>query len=68
MAEGQAEGEIGNQHTNDADQGVENANAAEPGAGDGGNQWWGIVKEIQMILFGFITSLLPGFHFHNHMD
>ncbi|KAJ4913572.1 hypothetical protein Rs2_08193 [Raphanus sativus] len=27
-----------------------------------GNQWWGIVKEIQMIVFGFITSLLPGFH------
>ncbi|VVB11075.1 unnamed protein product [Arabis nemorensis] len=31
-------------------------------AGHQGNQWWGIVKEIQMIVFGFITSLLPGFH------
>ncbi|XP_010447784.1 PREDICTED: uncharacterized protein LOC104730324 [Camelina sativa] len=31
-------------------------------AGNQGNQWWGIVKEIQMIVFGFITSLLPGFH------
>ena len=31
-------------------------------AGIQGNQWWGIVKEIQMIVFGFITSLLPGFH------
>ncbi|XP_071691114.1 uncharacterized protein [Rutidosis leptorrhynchoides] len=26
------------------------------------NRWWGIVKEIQLIVFGFITSLLPGFH------
>ncbi|GAA0174645.1 hypothetical protein LIER_27988 [Lithospermum erythrorhizon] len=31
----------------------------------GGNRWWGIVKEVQMIVFGFITSLLPGFH---HID
>ncbi|XP_022555947.1 uncharacterized protein LOC106390067 isoform X2 [Brassica napus] len=41
------------------------ANANEnvgAGAGQQGNQWWGIVKEIQMIIFGFITSLLPGFH------
>ncbi|VVA94347.1 unnamed protein product [Arabis nemorensis] len=30
-------------------------------AGHQGNQWWGIVKEIQTIVFGFITSLLPGF-------
>jgi hypothetical protein len=29
---------------------------------DGGNRWWGLVKEVQMIVFGFITSLLPGFH------
>ncbi|CAN6880353.1 unnamed protein product [Brassica oleracea var. botrytis] len=35
----------------------ENVDAAQQG-----NQWWGIVKEIQMIVFGFITSLLPGFH------
>ena len=66
MAEDQAEGEIGNRAPNDADREVENENAAEPGAGNGGNQWWGIVKEVQMIVFGFITSLLPGFH--NHMD
>ncbi|KAG5407318.1 hypothetical protein IGI04_013437 [Brassica rapa subsp. trilocularis] len=39
------------------------ANANENAdAGQQGNQWWGIVKEIQMIVFGFITSLLPGFH------
>ncbi|XP_027332773.1 uncharacterized protein LOC113847712 isoform X2 [Abrus precatorius] len=56
----------GNQPANDADREVENENVAEPGRGNGGNQWWGIVKEIQMIVFGFITSLLPGFH--NHMD
>ncbi|OIV98395.1 hypothetical protein TanjilG_16722 [Lupinus angustifolius] len=65
-AEGQPEAENGNQPINDADWAVENGNAAEPGGGNGGNQWWGIVKEIQMIVFGFITSLLPGFH--NHMD
>ncbi|TKY72761.1 hypothetical protein E2542_SST01506 [Spatholobus suberectus] len=65
-AEGQPEAEIGNQPANDADQAVENENVAEPDRGNGGNQWWGIVKEIQMIVFGFITSLLPGFH--NHMD
>ncbi|XP_027332781.1 protein transport protein SEC31 isoform X3 [Abrus precatorius] len=64
-AEGQPEVD-GNQPANDADREVENENVAEPGRGNGGNQWWGIVKEIQMIVFGFITSLLPGFH--NHMD
>ncbi|KAL1210588.1 hypothetical protein V5N11_006907 [Cardamine amara subsp. amara] len=44
---------------------VNRANANENenvDAGNQGNQWWGIVKEIQMIVFGFITSLLPGFH------
>ncbi|CAI9099222.1 OLC1v1036007C1 [Oldenlandia corymbosa var. corymbosa] len=41
---------------------VENENGLEPGLAEGGNRWWGIVKEIQMIVFGFITSLLPGFH------
>lgn len=66
LADGQPEAEIGNQPANDADRAVENENEAEPGRGNGGNQWWGIVKEIQMIVFGFITSLLPGFH--NHMD
>uniref|UniRef100_A0A1J3EF06 Transmembrane protein n=1 Tax=Noccaea caerulescens TaxID=107243 RepID=A0A1J3EF06_NOCCA len=47
---------------NEADNG-NRANANENvDAGQQGNQWWGIVKEIQMIVFGFITSLLPGFH------
>ncbi|KAF8091675.1 hypothetical protein N665_0438s0008 [Sinapis alba] len=45
---------------------VDNGNRANGNenvdAGQQGNQWWGIVKEIQMIVFGFITSLLPGFH------
>lgn len=66
LAEGQPEGEMGSQPANDADRAVENENVAEAEGGNGGNQWWGIVKEVQMIVFGFITSLLPGFH--NHMD
>jgi hypothetical protein len=28
------------------------------------NAFWGIIKEIQMIVVGFIASLLPGFQ-HN---
>ncbi|KAF4393861.1 hypothetical protein CsatB_014926 [Cannabis sativa] len=65
FAEGQPGIELRNVLGDNADQVVENENvAAEPeaAAGDRGNQWWGIVKEIQMIVFGFITSLLPGFH------
>lgn len=27
-----------------------------------GLNWWGFVKEVQMIVVGFMTSLLPGFH------
>ena len=46
--------------------GADNGNGANGNenvdAGQQGNLWWGIVKEIQMIVFGFITSLLPGFH------
>lgn len=41
---------------------AENENAPAADEANGGHQWWGIVKEIQMIVFGFITSLLPGFH------
>ncbi|KAL2928823.1 Transport and Golgi organization protein 6-like protein [Bienertia sinuspersici] len=44
---------------------IENEAAPEAGI-EGGNHWWGIVKEIQMIVFGFITSLLPGFHNMDH--
>ncbi|XP_004487987.1 uncharacterized protein [Cicer arietinum] len=65
-AEGQPEAAVGNPPANDADRAIENENVVEANRGNGGNQWWGIVKEIQMIVFGFITSLLPGFH--NHMD
>ncbi|CAN1862652.1 hypothetical protein LINPERHAP1_LOCUS43997 [Linum perenne] len=43
----------------DGNQGAENENME---GGGGGNRWWGVVKEVQMIVFGFITSLLPGFH------
>ncbi|KAK4370026.1 hypothetical protein RND71_009501 [Anisodus tanguticus] len=60
--EGQPAGENENQQGNDINRVGDNENAVEPGAADGGNRWWGIAKEIQMIVFGFITSLLPGFH------
>ncbi|CAH2077527.1 unnamed protein product [Thlaspi arvense] len=53
VPEGQ-ENEAGNENQANANENVD--------AGQQGNQWWGIVKEIQMIVFGFITSLLPGFH------
>ncbi|CAN1355340.1 hypothetical protein LINPERPRIM_LOCUS43683 [Linum perenne] len=43
----------------DGNQGAENENIEGGGVG---NRWWGVVKEVQMIVFGFITSLLPGFH------
>lgn len=62
MAEGQPGDHVEHQPANDGNQAVENENVAEPGGGDQANNWWGIVKEIQMIVFGFITSLLPGFH------
>ncbi|KAJ0263039.1 Transmembrane protein [Hirschfeldia incana] len=48
---------------NEGDNGRNRGNGNENvDAGQQGNQCWGIVKEIQMIVFGFITSLLPGFH------
>ncbi|KAK6147439.1 hypothetical protein DH2020_018351 [Rehmannia glutinosa] len=52
-------GENENQQANDGNGAVEN------GQGEAGNRWWGIAKEIQIIVFGFITSLLPGF---NNLD
>lgn len=62
LAEGQAGADNENRPVEDGgNQANENENVAEPGGGNGGN-WWRIVKEIQMIVFGFITSLLPGFH------
>ncbi|KAJ6699709.1 TRANSMEMBRANE PROTEIN [Salix purpurea] len=62
LAEGQAGVENENRPAEDGNQAAENENAAEPGGDNGGHRWWGIVKEIQMIVVGFITSLLPGFH------
>lgn len=62
LAEGQPGGENENLLGNDVNRVGENEQAVEPGAADAGNRWWGIAKEIQMIVFGFITSLLPGFH------
>lgn len=35
-----------------------------PNQGGNNNGFWGIIKEIQMIVVGFIASLLPGFQ-HN---
>ncbi|GAB4838278.1 hypothetical protein Ancab_027806 [Ancistrocladus abbreviatus] len=64
-AEGQPGAENNSQQPDDANPVAENEAVPEPGA-DGGNRWWGIVKEIQMIVFGFITSLLPGFHNVDH--
>ncbi|KAJ6296434.1 hypothetical protein OIU78_024311 [Salix suchowensis] len=65
LAEGQPAVENENRPAEDGNQAAENENVAEPGGDNGGHRWWGIVKEIQMIFFGFITSLLPGFH---HID
>lgn len=60
MTDGEARGENENDAANnDGNRGIENENAVEGGQG---NRLWVIVKEIQMIVFGFITSLLPGFH------
>ncbi|OUZ99224.1 hypothetical protein BVC80_8967g32 [Macleaya cordata] len=51
-----------NQLGEDGNQPAENENnRVEPGGREGIN-WWVIMKEIQMIVVGFITSLLPGFH------
>ncbi|XP_057806457.1 uncharacterized protein LOC131021326 isoform X2 [Salvia miltiorrhiza] len=56
------ENENENDRANDGNRGVENEHGGEGGQAEGGNRLWVIVKEIQMIVFGFITSLLPGFH------
>ncbi|XP_047939167.1 uncharacterized protein LOC125186764 [Salvia hispanica] len=53
---------LGENETDQANDGNENEHVAEGGQVEGGNRLWVIVKEIQMIVFGFITSLLPGFH------
>ncbi|KAK9097509.1 hypothetical protein Sjap_023006 [Stephania japonica] len=60
-AEGQAGVENTNEQTENENQAVENGNQVEAGRGNGIN-WWVVVKEIQMIVVGFLTSLLPGFH------
>lgn len=59
-----AGGQPGAENENHAEHNGQQAviNEQEPGMGNDGNRWWGIVKEVQMIVFGFITSLLPGFH------
>ncbi|CAI9277990.1 unnamed protein product [Lactuca saligna] len=54
------DGQVGGENENQNREGDGN----EEGEVDNGNnnRWWGVVKEIQLIVFGFITSLLPGFH------
>lgn len=59
LADGLGGAENENRAAGDANQ---PQNGQENGAINGNNRWWGIVKEIQLIVFGFITSLLPGFH------
>jgi hypothetical protein len=70
-----AENQNPNPHAN-PDQGVEmqehlaqinpnpNPNANPNPNPNHNNGFWGIIKEIQMIVVGFIASLLPGFQ-HN---
>lgn len=65
MTEGQVGATDQNQLGEDGNEAIENENIAEGDMADGGNHWWGVVKEVQMIVVGFITSLLPGFH---HVD
>ncbi|KAI9112560.1 hypothetical protein K1719_016483 [Acacia pycnantha] len=70
-AEVQPEGGMANlnQPANEvADRVVENENVAEPEGGNRGNRLWGFLQEVQLIVFGFITTLLPGFHHHHHAD
>ncbi|XP_020581181.1 uncharacterized protein LOC110025198 [Phalaenopsis equestris] len=43
---------------------VANENPPEAGRRNQ-NHFWYVLKEIQMFVIGFITSLLPGFHHHN---
>lgn len=62
VAEEQLEGEDENRRANNGNRVIENENVAEAGQGEVANRWWVIAKEIQMIVFGFISSLLPGFH------
>lgn len=61
MADGQPRGPNDDQHV-EGDRAAENDPVVEHREAEGGQRWWGIVKEIQLIVFGFITSLLPGFH------
>ncbi|CAM8928291.1 unnamed protein product [Rhodiola kirilowii] len=59
-----AEGENENQADGDV-QGANNQPAEEEQGRHNVNPLWGLMKEIQIIVLGFITSLLPGFQ---HVD
>ncbi|KAK1290293.1 hypothetical protein QJS10_CPB18g00090 [Acorus calamus] len=67
------EGNVGavneNPHPENGNQPAEHRHPEEPGPMEENRvQWWGLAKEIQMLVIGFITSLLPGFQHHHHHD
>ncbi|CAL9063216.1 unnamed protein product [Musa banksii] len=55
---------VNNQNQNQPaeNQGPPDANENHPEPEGHGNNFWRVVKEIQMFVVGFLTSLLPGFH------
>ncbi|KAK1276838.1 hypothetical protein QJS04_geneDACA004100 [Acorus gramineus] len=58
-----------NPHPENGIQPAEHRHPEEPGPMEENRvQWWGLAKEIQMLVIGFITSLLPGFQHHHHHD
>ncbi|KAK1316929.1 hypothetical protein QJS10_CPA05g02423 [Acorus calamus] len=63
-------GEIENDNPppENGDRAAEEVHWEEAGAREENNRvrWWGLAKEIQMFVIGFITSLLPGFDHHHH--
>ncbi|CAA3026976.1 uncharacterized protein LOC111366309 [Olea europaea subsp. europaea] len=59
--DGQPGVENENHQVNNGDRPVGNEHVVEPG-GEADNLWFRIVKEIQIFFFGFIASLVPGFH------
>ncbi|XP_073101857.1 uncharacterized protein [Elaeis guineensis] len=60
-AENQNQNQNVDQPMENQDPPAANENQREPEAGNGFN-WWGIVKEIQLFVVGFVASLLPGYH------
>lgn len=59
-----ADGDVQGDNQNDQPPAVVNGNLPEAGR-QNQNHFFLILKEIQMFVIGFITSLLPGFHHHH---